>query len=85
MEDTRKNEEINEALEEVNSNSPHRINKLGNLWQQNFLIQCQKKVVQEMSKQIDIPTILEKIISEHHEDDLIHVKSLMLSLLKNLK
>lgn len=61
--------------------APHNLHKLANLWLQRCIYVYILQVLEEMSKVVDIPSIMERIISEYSGDPLVEIKHFLLKLL----
>lgn len=61
--------------------APHNLHKLANLWLQKCLYAFILQVLEEMSKVVDIPSIMERIITEYTGDSLVEIKHFILKLL----
>lgn len=74
---------IEEAKEDRDLNSIHKMNKLANLWLQKCLISHQNTIVSEMILVIDPISILEKILIDHQGDNLNHMKTIITKILNH--
>lgn len=72
-----------EAQQDRDLHSIHKMNKLANLWLQKCLLYHQNLIVSEMIIVIDSISILEKILIDHQGDNLNHMKTIIMKILNH--